>query len=133
AAIVAASRVLTRSRGAWIAAVVMLIVFAIFAHAWTRLAGVVAFAVVGALAALVIPNTLRWRAENPYLQSVRGVANYEEGSGRGRLVQYERSARMALFHPLFGVGPGNWPVRYPEYAKRNDPSLSDSDAGMTFN
>jgi len=128
---VAASLVLTRSRGAWIAAVVMVVIFAIFAHAWTRLAGVVAFAVVGALAALVIPNTLRWRAENPYLQSVRGVANYEEGSGRGRLLQYGRSVVMAGAHPLLGVGPGNWPVVYPHFAASNDPSIGPDN--MTFN
>jgi hypothetical protein len=130
-AIVAASLVLTRSRGAWIAAAVMLVVFAIFAHAWTRLAGVIAFAVAGALAALVIPNTLRWRAENPYLESVRGVANYEEGSGRGRLQQYGRSIIMAGAHPLFGVGPGNWPVVYPHFAASNDPSIGGDN--MTFN
>jgi len=131
AAIVAASLVLTRSRGAWIAAVVMLVVFAIFAHAWTRLAGVVAFAIVGAAAALVLPNTLHWRGENPYLESVRGVANYEEGSGRGRLLQYGRSMVMSAAHPILGVGPGNWPVVYPHFAVRNDPSV-DSD-NMTFN
>ena len=131
AAIVAASLVLTRSRGAWIAAVVMLVVFAIFSHAWTRLAGAVAFAIVGAVAALALPNTLHWRGENPYLESVRGVANYEEGSGRGRLQQYGRSLVMSAAHPILGVGPGNWPVVYPHFAARNDPSV-DSD-NLTFN
>jgi len=40
---------------------------------------------------------------------------------------------MAAAHPLFGVGPGNWPVVYPAYAARNDPSLNPSEPGMTFN
>jgi len=131
AAIVAASLVLTRSRGAWLAAVVMLVVFAIFAHAWTRLAGAVAFAIVGAVAALALPNTLHWRGENPYLESVRGVANYEEGSGRGRLLQYGRSMVMSAAHPILGAGPGNWPVVYPHFAARNDPSVDPDN--MTFN
>src|SRR5262249_46234778 len=130
-AIAAAALLLTRSRGAWIAAVVMLIVYAIFARPWTRLAGVVAFAIAGAFAALVIPNTLRWRGQNPYLQSVAGVANYEEGSGRGRLTQYKHSLSMAVNHPLLGVGPGNWPVIYPHFAARDDPSIGDDN--MTFN
>jgi O-antigen ligase len=130
-AIVAASLVLTRSRGAWLAAAVMLIVFALFSRAWTRIAGVLAFAAIGAAAALLIPNTLKWRAENPYLESVRGVANYEEGSGRGRLQQYSRSLVMAGNHPLLGVGPGNWPVVYPRFAARNDPSIGGDN--MTFN
>ncbi|HKO56015.1 MAG TPA: hypothetical protein VJ276_09060, partial [Thermoanaerobaculia bacterium] len=39
----------------------------------------------------------------------------------------------AVRHPLFGVGPGNWPVEYPAHAARHDPSLSDTDGGMTTN
>ena len=131
--IVAASLVLTRSRGAWLAAAVMLDVFFIFARPWTRLFGVMAFAAAGVVAALVLPNTLRWRSENPYLESVAGVANYEQGSGRGRLVQYEHSLAMAARHALLGVGPGNWAVEYPAFAARNDPSLSPSEPGMTLN
>ena len=132
-AIVAASLVLTRSRGAWLACAVMLLLFIVVARVWTRLLGVLAFAAFGVVAALVIPNTLRWRSENPYLQSVAGVANYEQGSGRGTLVQYKRSLWMAAAHPLFGVGPGNWAVEYPGSAPRSDPSLNQSEPGMTFN
>jgi len=40
--------------------------------------------------------------------------------------------KMAEAHPLLGVGPGNWPVVYPRYASRNDPSLSQED-GLTSN
>jgi len=132
-AIVTASLVLTRSRAAWLAAAVMLLIFVISARMWRRLGGVLAFAVAGAAVALVIPNALRWRSENPYLESVRGVANYEEGSGRGRLVQYAQSLLMAALHPLFGVGPGNWTVAYPAHAARNDPSMNPSEPGRTFN
>ena len=87
----------------------------------------------GVAAALLLPNTLRWRSDNPYLETVKRVADYQEGSGRGRLVQYEQSLRLAIRHPLLGVGPGNWSVAYPEHAVRDDPSMSDSDAGMTTN
>jgi hypothetical protein len=93
----------------------------------------IAMAVGAVAAALLIPNTLRWRSDNPYLDSVADVANYEEGSGRGRLVQYERSLRMAARYPIFGVGPGNWPVVYPDHAGRNDPSLDRTEGGMTSN
>ena len=61
------------------------------------------------------------------LESIQNVASYDEGSGRGRLVQYERSLRMAAAHPLFGVGPGNWPVVYPKFAADNDPSMNGSE------
>src|SRR4029077_801619 len=76
---------------------------------------------------------LRWRSDNPYLDSVRGVANYEKGSGRGRLVQYGSSLRMAAHHPIFGVGPGNWRVVYPAFVSAGDPSLDPSQGGMTYN
>ena len=142
--IVTASLVLSRSRAAWLAAAAMAIVFfaAIMASAplrrdgrtWRGLALVLGLAAAAGAAALVIPNALRWRSDNPYLQSVQGITNYEEGSGRGRLIQYERSMRMAFGHLLFGIGPGNWPVEYPRQAAgRRDPSMSDSEPGMTFN
>ena len=136
-AIVTAALILTRSRAAWVAAAAVAVVF-IAAALWRQVPGrrlllVALFALAGGAAAMLVPNTLRWRSDNPYLDSMRGVASYEEGSGRGRLVQYQRSLRMSAAHPLLGVGPGNWPVEYPEYAARYDPSLDNNEAGMTTN
>lgn len=141
--IVTASLVLTRSRAAWLAfaAVLFVVLIAMLASAqlrrdgrtWRRLGAIVLLAAGGVGAALLIPNTLRWRSDNPYLESVKRVADYQGGSGRGRLVQYEQSLRMAAQHPLFGVGPGNWSVEYPKHAVRDDPSMSDSEGGVTTN
>lgn len=143
AALATASLVLTRSRAAWLAFAAVLIVFLIAMLAarplrrdgrtWGRLAAIVVFAGAGVAAALLLPNALKWRSRNPYMQTVKHVTDYESGSGRGRLVQYERSLVMALHHPLLGAGPGNWAVDYPEHAARHDPSLSDGDPGMTTN
>jgi O-antigen ligase len=137
-AIVTASLVLTRSRAAWLAFAVVVLVFfvAMFrsnGRAWKRLATIVIMSCSAVVAALLIPNTLRWRSRNPYLESVTRVAEYQEGSGRGRLVQYERTLLMAARHPLFGVGPGNWPVEYPAHVPPGDPSLNHSEPGMTYN
>lgn len=141
--IVTAALVLTRSRAAWLAfAAVLLVVFAGVLlspvmrrerRTWSRLAALLLFAAGGVAVALVVPNALKWRSRNPYLESVQRVTDFKGGSGRGRLVQYERSMLMSLRHPLLGVGPGNWSVDYPRFAIRDDPSMSDSDAGMTFN
>jgi O-antigen ligase len=140
---VVATLVLTRSRAAWLAfGVVVLVTFLAMllcaplrrdARTWRRLFGAIALAAVGVAAALIVPNALRWRDDNPYLESVKRVADYQEGSGRGRLVQYQRSLLMTVRHPLLGVGPGNWAVAYPAHAARNDPSLDESQPGMTFN
>jgi O-antigen ligase len=143
AAILAATLVLTRSRAAWIgaAAVVAIVLGGVAAapllrrapRTWKRLASAVFLVTAAVAAAILLPNTLRWRSDSPYLETARNVAAFDEGSGRGRLIQYERSLQMTLAHRLLGVGPGNWPVRYPEFAVRNDPSMDPSAPGMTYN
>jgi O-antigen ligase len=100
---------------------------------WRRLAGIALLAAGAVALSLILPNALHWRGSNPYLKSVTGVADYSEGSGRGRLVQYGRSLLMAVRHPLFGVGPGNWPVEYPAHVPPGDPSLDQTNDGMTSN
>ena len=141
-AIVAAALVLSRSRAAWLAVIVLLIPVTILAlmtwRRWCeprtlrRLLVLAIAAGIGALAAVFLPNRLEWKSESPYLESATGLVNYKEGSGRGRLVQYTNSLHMTAAHPLLGVGPGNWPVAYPTYASRNDPSMSQQD-GVTAN
>lgn len=142
-AVVAAALVLTRSRAAWLAFGAMAFIFvAAFLLApalrrdgrtWRRFAVLLVVAAAGVAAALLLPNALRWRSDNPYLDSVKDVANYREGSGHGRLVQYERSMLLALHHPLLGTGPGNWPATYAERAAHDDPSLDPSEPGITSN
>ena len=141
--ITTAALVLTRSRAAWLAFAAAAAVFVIALLAsralrrdgvtWRRFFLLFALVMAGVVAALLLPNTLDWRSDNPYLESVQGVVNYQEGSGRGRLIQYQRSLRMAATVPLFGVGPGNWAVEYPDHAPRSDPSIDTSEGGTTFN
>jgi O-antigen ligase len=143
AAFVVASLVLTRSRAAWLAfAAVMVVVLVAMLFSpplrrdrrtWKRLAGIVLLTAGVVALSLILPNALHWHGNNPYLESVTRVAEYSEGSGRGRLVQYGRSLLMAARHPLFGVGPGNWPVEYPSRVPPGDPSLDQTNDGMTSN
>jgi O-antigen ligase len=138
----AAALVLSRTRAAWLAIAlwgVALVVVAwrgpalLDAPGLRRRARAAALAgSLGVLGALVLPNTLEWRSERPYLESVRGVVNYREGSGAGRVRQYATSLRIAAAHPVLGVGPGNWPVSYPLFARSDDPSLVEG-TWMTAN
>jgi hypothetical protein len=138
----AAALVLSRTRAAWLAVAISAMLGGIVAltgsslleSAAVRRRMTIALAAVGAgvLFALVLPNSLDWKSDSPYLDSVKGVVDFQQGSGRGRVAQYENSARMALSHPVFGVGPGNWPVIYPKFAPPNDPSISDA-TGMASN
>ena len=143
AMLVAGTLVLTRSRAGWLAAAAVVLVVGAsmllspplrrHGRTWRRLTGILMLAGAGVAGSLLLPNTLRWRSDSPYLESVRELANYQEGSGRGRLVQYGRSMRMAMDHPILGVGPGHWAVEYPDYAAPGDQSLSRSQPGTTAN
>jgi O-antigen ligase len=138
---VMAAQVLSRSRAAWLALAAAFGVMAVAGwltrSRWRdprlvrRAVALGVATAIGVAAAIALPNALNWKSDSPYLDSMRGVVNYKQGSGRGRLVQYTNSVRMTLAHPILGVGPGNWAVIYPRYASDNDPSL-DSE-GMTAN
>lgn len=143
-AAVAAVLFLTRSRAAWLALIAVGFVL-LFGLPWVRplrrsgriltrfFALLLIGGGVGVAAGLLIPNTLNWKSDNPYMETAKGVVNYQEGSGKGRLIQYKNSLRMAMEHPLLGVGPGNWSVQYPDYARRRDPSMSQTEEGVTSN
>jgi O-antigen ligase len=141
-AVLAAALVMSRSRGAWLAVIVLAVPVAVLGVAtWNRwcdartlrrlvVLGIASAA--GVAAAILLPNELNWNSENPYLESATGLVNYKEGSGAGRIVQYTNSLKMAEAHPILGVGPGNWAVVYPTFASRHDPSMSD-EGGLTSN
>lgn len=135
--------ILTRSRAAWLGLVVVLLVLALGSllsrpvrrdrrFLW-RTAVLLLFAGGAVAGALLLPNALDWRSDAPYLETARGVVNYREGSGRGRLIQYGNSLSLLAEDPLFGAGPGNWQVHYAEHAEPDDPSLDQREPGMTAN
>ncbi|HEY0527745.1 MAG TPA: O-antigen ligase family protein [Gemmatimonadaceae bacterium] len=140
-AIVSAALVLSRSRAAWLAlaASALVLLWPMLAsrkywsgaHVGGRFARLCLAAVVGAIIAVVLPNSLNWNSDSPYLDSARKMVDYKSGSGRGRVAQYENSLYMSMANPIFGVGPGNWPVQYVRFAPTNDRSLTDD--GMTAN
>ena len=129
--------VLTRSRAAWLAVAVSGAVMGVgwlvarrrrpgfFPAGRIRLA-LTALAV-GATAALFLPNGLSWRSDSPYRDTFRDLTNYHEGSGHGRMVQYRNSLRLVSRDPIFGTGPGNWPVIYPLVTTPGDPSFAGRD------
>jgi O-antigen ligase len=140
-AVVTAALVLSRSRAAYLAVVASIVVVAIpllasrkywpHGNVGGRLVRLILAAFLGGAIATVLPNELNWNSDSPYLDSARGMVDYSKGSGKGRLAQYENSLKMGAANPIFGVGPGNWPVRYTKYAPSNDRSLADD--GMTAN
>jgi O-antigen ligase len=140
-ALVAALLVMSRTRAAWLAVATTAAVLAIPLIASRRYWGTTpvagrlvrtAFtAAIAVGAAMFLPNRLNWRSDSPYLDSAIGVVDYSSGSGRGRVAQYTNSLRIVRANPVFGAGPGNWPVEYPRVAPGGDRSLNNE--GMTDN
>lgn len=136
-ALLASALVLTRSRAGWLAAiaglgtVVVLVAFTRFRRSVPLPIGravlLTAMLGAGAAAAIVVPNTLEWRSDSPYTDTLGNLTNYREGSGRGRLLQYQNTLMLAVRHPLLGVGAGNWSLHYGEVAPRGDPSFASND------
>ncbi|MEX0893192.1 MAG: O-antigen ligase family protein [Gemmatimonadota bacterium] len=122
--------VLTRSRAAWLgtAAGIGVTLPLLFLGAarprLRRFVPVFVLMAVGAAAAVTVPNRLAWRSASPYAETLTGLTNYREGSGRGRLIQYTHSMELVREAPLLGVGPGNWFVHYPRVTKPGDPSFA---------
>ncbi|HEX2078941.1 MAG TPA: O-antigen ligase family protein [Longimicrobium sp.] len=131
-AVVAAALALSRTRGAWLGVMAvavagtaaLLVARRHLRGRWSvDRAGLLALAaLLGCGAAVTLPNRLQWASQTPYGDTLRGIVNVEYGSGRGRVIQYANTLRMAGDHPLLGVGPGNWAVAYPRYASPGDPS-----------
>ncbi|MFL5581245.1 MAG: O-antigen ligase family protein [Gemmatimonadaceae bacterium] len=137
-----AALVLSRTRAAWLALIVGFVVFLatlLFRRRWSearagRMLTLRLFlpTMLGAAGALLLPNRLNWNSDAPYAETAANVVNFQEGSGRGRLIQWRNSAQIAFDDPLLGAGPGNWSVAYPRYASRRDPSM-DRDDNVTQN
>lgn len=133
----AAALVLTRSRAGWLAALtgVAISVGMLLYSRWRvgvplrtgRVLVLVLMAPAGVAAAMLLPNTLEWRSDSPYTDTLGNLANYREGSGRGRLLQYQNSLELARRQPILGVGPGNWALHYGDVAPRGDPSFARND------
>lgn len=78
--------------------------------------------VFGSLLVVLLPNRLGWSAVD-FAGTAGRIAQYQSGTGRGRLIQLATTWRIIRHHPLVGVGPGNWSVVYPAYAPTDDPSV----------
>jgi O-antigen ligase len=135
-AVTSCAIVLTRSRAGWLGLGAGLAVWAagwllalreVRAAAGRRLRACGVAVAAGILIAITVPNRLEWRSDSPYAETLTRLTDYRGGSGRGRLVQYRNSLRLAADAPIFGVGPGNWFVHYPRVTTRGDRAFAAGD------
>jgi len=129
--------ILSRARGAWLAALIVVLVataltflrrrgvegLSIGSRVPQRLALFGGAGVIGIIAALLLPNQLNWASSTPYRDSAATLLEYQSGTGAGRLTEYRNTLKMIGDHPILGVGPGNWRIAYPNYATPGDPNI----------
>ena len=115
----------TRTRGAWLGAAAGLVTMGALARPRLprrALAAAVAVAVV-AVAAALIPGRSNPRDVGDAKRFASGVdvarASFDPSSValRTRYGLWRRTLAMWRNHPVWGVGPGNWPVVFPRHAE----------------
>lgn len=146
-ALVAWAVVLSRSRGAWVAALASA---AIASVCWMasrrayatrhpvesdrrvrvsrRRLAVIGTAVAVGIAVGISDPAGFWGSSAAYRDTWTRLLDSQTGSGLGRVIQYQNTAAMWRAHPLFGVGAGNWSVIYPRFATPGDPSYHPTSA-----
>jgi O-antigen ligase len=115
----------TRARGAWLGVLAGVVAFLLILRPrLPRRAPLAAAAVaaVGIIAALVPGATNpRYGPDEKRFGSAAAVARAsfdpESIAVRSRLGLWRRTLKIWAAHPLWGVGPGNWPVFFPRFAE----------------
>ncbi len=115
----------TRARGAWLGAAAGLLVAAYLAGMRPSRGAIAAVLVLalGAGVAATLPGRFNPRDAGD-TKRYEGVVDVLHDSVdtrstalRTRFGLWRRTLAMARDYPLFGVGPGNWPVQFPRYAE----------------
>jgi probable O-glycosylation ligase (exosortase A-associated) len=55
-----------------------------------------------------------------YFDRMATIASHEDGSSQGRIIAWKAAVRMAVDHPIFGVGVGNFPQAFGSHYKPPD-------------
>lgn len=121
-ALLGAVALLTWSLGGWLAVWVGVLVLLAAGGARRWASGLAALSL-----ALAVALGLLLAADSPLLpERLRSYFDPETGTGLGRLGVWQGGLRMALAHPLLGVGPDNFRLLYAEYAEEvwREPDLS---------
>jgi O-antigen ligase len=115
----------TRTRGAWIGGAAGLLAVLVLARPrWSRPVVAVALGAVAlaAIAALIPgPRNPQYVGDTKRLASAVDVAQQSldprSVALRTRFGLWRRTLKMVRDQPVWGVGPGNWPVFFPRYAE----------------
>ena len=77
-------------------------------------------ALTGTLAILTVAMVLAYAPHSYFERMATISAQPQDGSAQGRLIAWGAGTRMALDHPIFGVGAGHFPVKFGAEYKPKD-------------
>jgi probable O-glycosylation ligase (exosortase A-associated) len=93
----------TQSRGGFIA------LSAVFLYFWVKSEKKIQILVMAVVIAVIVGIF----TPTEYFERIQTIKDYEtEGSAQGRIMAWKSAVRMALDHPILGVGAGHFPVKY---------------------
>jgi len=93
----------TQSRGAFIA------LSAVFLYFWVKSEKKIQILAVAVVIAVIVGIF----TPTEYFKRIQSIKDYEtEGSAQGRIMAWKSAMRMAVDHPLTGVGAGHFGVKY---------------------
>lgn len=85
---------------------------------------------IGALSATVVPVSMSWTTEHPYLDSVERLFEVSRGSGAVRVDEAKATLKLLGHHPIFGVGAGQWSAEYIAVAPPKVRALAVADGSV---
>ncbi len=115
----------TRARGAWLGALAGLLTWLLLARPQLsrRAAALGLLGALAAAAAAIVPGALNpqhvhdEKRFGSALAVARASLDPQSVALRSRLGLWTRTLAMWQAHPVWGVGPGNWPVFFPRHAE----------------
>lgn len=101
----------TQSRGAWLGAIAGVMIVAALEFRRLRTAPRLSAAVLGASLLIV----LLLATFSPFAPRIRSIADPSTGTGRGRLIQWERTLKMIAARPVLGWGAETYAFAFPRF------------------
>lgn len=136
--VISAAVAVSRCRSAWLATLLEIVFGGMLLIRYrpepvivSRLKRALFATIVGVGLAAAIPNQLRWTTAYPLRDSLTRLLDFGTGTGAGRALALTTATVAIKAKPVFGYGPGAWPVAYTAAARPDDPNVDTDEEWPT--
>lgn len=84
----------------------------------------------GASIAMIVPVSMSWTVEHPYLDSAERLFEVSSGSGAVRVDEAKATLGLLFHRPFFGVGAGQWSAEFIAVAPPKVRALAVADGSV---